>query len=131
MAVEAINIVQSGSELRVEGPRGLYEGTAPAETYPVNGATLTYVQDFGEWWRKSQTWVEWRGPTLVLRLKTRAGWYSTGQPEAETLARPHGDVVRLVTYDGVRLTVQTEVFSDDDPPGRDNQTSTQIFRRTP
>jgi hypothetical protein len=37
--------------VRVEGPRGLFEGTPPAERYPLDGTTLTYVQEFGEWWR--------------------------------------------------------------------------------
>ena len=128
--VESINIIHTAEELRFEGPRGLYEGTAPMETYKLNGSKFTYVQNFGDWWRKSQTWVEWDGPTLVLRLRTRAGWYSAGSPDKEELMRPHGDVFRRVTREKDTLTVRTEVLSDDDPPDRENQTSTQIFERS-
>ena len=73
MPVESIDITQTANELRFEGPRGLYEGTAPMETYRLDEAKFTYVQNFGDWWRKSDTWIDWDGPTLVLRLRARAG----------------------------------------------------------
>jgi hypothetical protein len=126
-AVEATHITQTDRDLRIEGSRGLYEGTAPIETYKLDGSTFVYIQSFGDWWRKSQTWVEREGSTLVLRLRTRAGWYNAGSPDNEELVRPHGDVFRRVRREGNRLTVRTEAFSEDDPPDRANPKSTQVF----
>jgi hypothetical protein len=124
----AVTITQTATELRIEGARGLFEGPAPVEIYRLDGSKGSYVQNFGDWWRKSETWLRWDGATLVMRLRVIAGYYRGHSPEQETLDHPHGDNTRIVTLSdaGNTMTVQTTVVSGSSTPG---QTATQVFRR--
>jgi hypothetical protein len=123
-----ITITQTATELRIEGARGFFEGTAPVEIYRLDGSKGIYVQNFGDWWRKSETWLRWDGTTLVMRLRVTGGYYRDRSPEQETLDHPHGDNTRIVTLSdaGNTMTVQTTVVSGSPTPG---QTATQVFRR--
>jgi hypothetical protein len=123
-----ITITQTATELRIEGARGFFEGTAPVEIYKLDGSKGIYVQNFGDWWRKSETWFRWDGTMLVMRLRVIGGYYSNHSPEQEALDHPHGDNTRIVAVsgDGTTMTVQTTVVSSNATPG---QTATQVFRR--
>ena len=124
-----ITITQTGNELRIEGQRGFFEGTAPVEMYRLDGSKGTFVQDFGDWWRKSETQLSVKDNKIVaLHLKVIAGYYTSRFPDAETLENPHGDNSRIVTLsdDGNTLTVQTAVVGN----GKPAQIATQVFHRT-
>lgn len=69
-----ITIMQTPTELRIEGPRGLFEGTPPIDTYRLDGSKGSYVQDFGGWWRKSQTQLRMDDTDLAMRLRVIGGW---------------------------------------------------------
>jgi hypothetical protein len=124
-----ITITHTGNELRIEGRRGLFEGTPPVEIYRLDGSKGTFVQDFGDWWRKSQTQLSVKDTNiLAMQIRVIAGYYNSGSPDAETLQNPHGDNSRIVTLsdDGNTLTVQTAVVGN----GKPAQIATQVFHRT-
>jgi len=124
-----VTITHTATELRIEGARGFWEGTAPVEIYRLDGSKGTFVQDFGDWWRKSETQLSVSGTSLTMRLRVIAGYYSSHSPDEEKLERPHGDNTRVVTLSDDRntMTVQTTTVKDGAAPG---PTATQVFRRS-